>query len=722
MKSKLGLPIILIITILLALFVFQGFGQTPAFITKLNLGLDIEGGVSVVYEAKQGELSNDEFDTLMNQTRSVLSRRIDSFGLAEPNITREGEDRIRIELPGANNVEAALETIGKTAVLEFYQVDEDVPVMAGYSKETIKGKLLFTGKEISDSFVSQDKNGRPAVALKLTDASRGIFAEVSKDIVQNYTSKQGQIAIVLDNQIISAPRVSTILDTKDIIIEGNFTLDEAKILADLIKGGALPLELHEIKTSMVNATLGRNALDKSIEAALIGLSITILTMLIVYRLPGLMASIALMLYASLLFFFLVIMDATLTLPGMAGMVLSIGMAVDANIIVFEGLHEELSIRKNIGSSIKFAFQNTSKAIIDSNVTTLIAAVVLYYFGEGSIRGFAITLMVGILLSMFTAIIITRILLYSSSSYKGLAKLGLFGYKPQKERKIIAFSKHRKVYNIISIAIIVGGLIMFAVTGFNFGIDFQGGTRMSVEFTEKVTAEEIQTSLENFNLSEKVSFSAENDKIVTIKTKESLDNEQRLAVFDQLKKDFSLENSAYLEGEQFGASIGKEITNNAILSIAIAAIGMLLYVWIRFQFLYGAVSILALLHDVAIMLSVYLFTQVVVNSSFIAAILTIVGYSINDTIVIFDKLRTNHGKLRGRNFDELADLSATQTLKRTILSSLTTFITIGALFVFGSESLREFALPLMAGVIIGTYSSIFIAPPIWGYIRNRMKVS
>lgn len=429
-KKSLALLIIISLAILvLALFSFTDLLGTPALVSKLKLGLDIEGGVAIVFEADKKDMSDEEFSLAMEQTQNVLARRIDAFGLLEPNITKQGTSRIRIELPGAKDIDEALAQVGKTAVLSFYQLDNQVFIMDGspFLAEDFPGKLLFQGDKLETAGVALE-DGQPVVTLKLSKEAGEIFSAASRDIVDNYTNGQGQIAIVLDDQIISSPLVSVYLDSEDLIIKGSFTSDEVIMLSSLIRGGALPLDLKEVQTSFINATLGKDALDRSIQAGIYGVIAVILILVIRYYFAGVLASIALILYGSLLFIAMILFKATLTLPGIAGLVLSVGMAVDANVIIFERLKEELALGKSLGGSIKQAFSKAMTTILDSNITTLLAAVILYNFGEGPIKGFAVTLMIGIILSMFTAVIVTRVLINLSSQVKGLSKPVLYGVK------------------------------------------------------------------------------------------------------------------------------------------------------------------------------------------------------------------------------------------------------------------------------------------------------
>lgn len=428
-RNHLFLLASLLLILAIAWGTFLGAGAMQPWISNLALGLDIEGGVAVVYEGEQGELSSGEFDVLLEQTRAVLARRIDTFGLTEPNISRSGTHRIRIELPGAQDVDAALSAIGKTAILEFYRMDAGALVFEGMPlTEDFPGTLLFRGDSIRDAGVSLDQYNNNTVVFTLSREAANLFADATRIIVETYPIREGQIAIILDDVVISAPNVDHVLSTEELMITGSFTAQEAISLANLIRGGALPISLKEVQTSYIDATLGREALSRSIFAGLIGFGFVVLIMLIRYRLPGLLASVALILYASLLFLMMIAFGATLTLPGIAGLVLSIGMAVDANVIIFERFREELSYGKSLKSSVRSSFKRAMRTIVDSNVTTLLAAIILYYFGEGPIKGFAITLSLGIVLSMFSAIVVTRALMNWAVAIPGLRKNNLFTKK------------------------------------------------------------------------------------------------------------------------------------------------------------------------------------------------------------------------------------------------------------------------------------------------------
>lgn len=397
---------------------------------SMKLGLDIEGGVVVVYEAET-DLTGTDLDQLMTQTISVISRRINALGLTEPNISRQGDKRIRIELPGVKDSQEAVKVIGQTAQLEFVRVNNDSFAMTGMTREMFEGESVLTGSNVVNASLASDEYGKPAVGLEFDTDGTLAFNDHTKIIVETYVAQEsgfinsngkGQIAILLDNEVISAPMVQVIINERDSIISGDFSVEEASLLASLIRGGALPVNLDEVQTSLIGATLGLDSLNASINAAAVGLALVFAFMLLYYRVPGMFAGIALIFYSILLLFTMIAFDATLTLPGVAGIVLSLGMAVDANVIIFERIKEELRNDKTLRASIDAGFKRAMTTIIDANTTTFIAAIILYMFGEGPIKGFSITLMIGIVISMFTAIVITRSLLKSSIG------LGLSGNK------------------------------------------------------------------------------------------------------------------------------------------------------------------------------------------------------------------------------------------------------------------------------------------------------
>jgi len=419
-NNKLVFFLLILVIAVTAFVTFNGLNLGNYTIESISdsvkLGLDIEGGVVVVYEAQTDETGTELLRT-MNQAKSVMSKRIDEFGLTEPNITIQGDDRIRIELPGVKDTQEALDQIGQTAQLEFLRSVDENFVLPEMTKEDFDYEAVLTGNDVKDSNVSQDEYGKPAVGLELNSSGTEAFYEATK--------AGGQIAIVLDGRVISAPRASSAIPDGKAIISGNFTMEEASNLSSLIRGGALPVEMVEVQTEIIGPTLGLDAMNKSVSAAKVGLSLIVLFLIGYYKLPGFLASIALVFYGSLILVIMTAFGATLTLPGIAGLILSIGMAVDANVIIFERLKEELKNGKTVRSSLNFAFKRAMSTIVDANITTLIAGIVLFNFGQGPIKGFAVTLMIGIIVSMFTAIVITKALLINGLAIDAFHKKNLY---------------------------------------------------------------------------------------------------------------------------------------------------------------------------------------------------------------------------------------------------------------------------------------------------------
>ncbi len=728
MKGK-QLGKLLLILMLIAgtvVYTFVGFGAGDDAVKPLSddlkLGLDIKGGVYVVFTAET-EAQGEEKRILLNQTVEILNRRVNSMGLTEPNIYLEGEDRIRVELPGVENSTEALNAIGKTAELRFAQVKSGQVVMQGEPYSSEKMIPLFSGEGINDAVAIQtDSTFGYGVSLSLNDEAAEAFAKATAESV-TYPNPfganndgGGQIAIILDGKVISAPTVQSVITNGKANITGKFSRAEANELATLIKSGALPVTLVEERSSVKGPTLGQGAYEMSVKAAIIGIILVMLFMIIFYRLPGMMASIALTLYSAIIVILMVLMDATLTLPGVLGIVLSIGMAVDANVIIFEKFREELDEGKSLKASVSHGFSKALRAIIDSNVTTLIASIVLFYFGEGPIKGFAVTLMLGIITSMFTAIFVTRTLLVQFASSKKFSDKKLYKSRFAFKKKIDFIGK-KKLWFAISAIVIVAGIGGLLFGGLNYGIDFTGGTMMQVEVGQKVSTDDIKDIVGEYG-DFSINFEGEKMSQVVLMTKQSLKTKERTEIFDALKAKYDLKDNALLMTEEFGPKVGNEIQGKAWKAIILAAIGMLIYIAIRFEIKYAIAAILALVHDILILLALYAVFKVPVSSAFIAAILTVVGYSINDTIVIFDRIREEARYSTASNSAKIANVSLNSTLTRSMNTSFTTLIVVASLMVFSIASIRELALPLLVGVLTGTYSSIFIASPIWVALKEK----
>ncbi len=708
-NKRKSLSIFFLIILLIATFGFVGInGLNLGSKTIKNIpsnirqGLDLKGGFYIVYEAET-DASGEELNRIMDQTIAVFRKRVDAMGLTEPSITREGERRVRIELPGVKNAEEAIESIGKTAQLRFVKQD---------------GTVVLTGKEVIDSQVSVDsRTNIPEVTLQFNDEGTKAFAEATTELAP----EKGQILIMLDDEVISAPAVQTAITAGNAVINGDFDYESASNLSSLIRGGALPVDFTEIESSVTTATLGDKALQYSIKGALLGILLVMLFMLAFYRLPGLIADIALVAYMLIVGYTYAGLHATLTLPGIAAAILSVGMAVDANVIIFERVKEEMKKGKSIRVSIESGFSKALSTILDSQITTFIAGVVLYYFGTGPIKGFALTLMIGIIASVLTAVFITKLLLKSFVSAFHITKTEYFGVKvgEQKEKKNLDFVGKKKIFFSISSVVIIGGIVMSLVTGLNYGIDFTGGTSMGINLGKYVETSEIRQITDEIDKTMSITYLGENKDAVELKTIKDLNNAERQEVFEKFKTKYNLKEDAFYKSSQFGPAVGKEIKDKALVSVSIATLCMLLYVSFRFQLAYGLAAIIALVHDVLVVFAVYSVFKVPVNSPFVAAMLTVVGYSINDTIVIFDRVREELGGRRS-NLEPVVNKAVNETIQRSINTSVTTLVAILALYIMGVESIREFTFPLLVGIGVGTYSSVCIAGPLWVILTKKLR--
>lgn len=711
MKKSRAVVTLLLTLVLTGVLLFTaavGWGSEATGAAKnIKLGLDLAGGVSITYQAV-GEGTPSAED--MADTIYKLQKRVESYS-TEAEVYQEGSDRINIEIPGVTDANAILEELGKPGSLQF---------------QTMDGAVVLEGTDVADARAGSTTDQltgskQYVVELTLTDDGATKFA------VATAANVGKQIAIVYDGEIISAPTVNEVIGNGQAIINGSFTFEEADQLASTIRIGGLSLELQELRSNVVGAKLGAEAIATSLKAGIIGFGLVVLFMILAYRIMGLAAGIALTAYVGLVLGLLNGFNMTLTLPGIAGIILSIGMAVDANVIIFARIREELATGKTVKSSMKIGFQKALSAIVDGNITTLIAALVLALKGSGSVKGFAQTLALGIVVSMFTALVVTRLVLNALFSL-GAKDVKLFGVA--KERKTINFLGKKKICFIISAVLIIGGL---AVMGMNAGggkgalaysLEFQGGTSTTVEFNEDMTIQEIEADVvpivsevtgDNDIQTQKVAGTNQ----VIIKTKE-LDLAKREEMNGKLAEAFDLDETT-ITAENISGAISREVKNDAIVSVIIATICMLIYIWIRFKDVRFATSaVAALLHDVLVVLAFYAVARVSVGNTFIACMLTIVGYSINATIVIFDRIRENMADMKKKDtLEQVVNDSITQTLTRSIYTSLTTFVMVAVLYVLGVASIKEFALPLMVGIICGAYSSVCITGSLWYIMKTKI---
>ncbi len=725
-KLKAVLSVLVILVLLFGLYAtFVGIGTTEDGKplngkNALKYGLDINGGVYVVMEGKTEGLgySNEEINEIMEQTRAVLNNRVNQLGVAESTVTREGTQRLRVEMPGVTDAEEAIKAIGTTAQLSFVLADGSVALDGSY----VKDAQIDTDGASYRILLEFDSEG----AALFEEASRKAFNKEPEVKIDGMEADQ--IAIVLDNTILTHPQVREVISGGNCEITGNFTKEEASTTAALIRGGALPIELEEIQSSVQTATIGANALDKSIVAGGIGLLVVFVLMIIMYGLLGVIADIALMLYVVMFIWAMVGFNVVLTLPGIAALILSIGMAVDANVIIFSRIKEEICEGKSIRVAVDSGFKSALVTVLDAQITTLIAAIVLYEVGTTTVKGFALTLMIGIVFSIFTAVVISQLFLSLIAGTEKFCKNKYFGVNEdgtprQFLHKTFAFIKNRKIFYIVSSAIIIIGLVFSFVGGMNYGIDFTGGTTIQVEMGQQVDIDEVEDTIKSFDLDPTIIYAGEGNTQIQIKTIKALDNAGRAEVFDALAEKYDLEDSALVAAEQFGPSVGKELKQNAITAVIIAAIGMLIYIIFRFKsWKYGLCAVAGVAHDVLMVLAFYAIFGYTINNPFIAAILTLVGYSINDTIVIFDRIRYNKKIFNRDNNETNIDRSLNQTLNRTIMTSLTTLVVMIPLLIMVSAAISEFIVPLMVGVIVGCYSSIFICAPMYYDINKKDETS
>ncbi|MBQ5734711.1 MAG: protein translocase subunit SecD [Lachnospiraceae bacterium] len=707
-KKILELVLFAAVLIFFGFTALIGLGPTKTgSASNIKLGLDLEGGVSISYEAV-GDVTSSE----MSDTVYKLQKRVDNYS-TEAVVYKEGDSRINVEIPGIQDANAILEELGKPGSIAFYDPDNN---------------LVVDGNSIKSADAQQYKDQstgatKYAVSLVLTDEGAEKFAEVTSKLAESYSSTGTvqRISIVYDDQVISSPQCTKAITGGDVMIDNMESYDSAKNLASTIRIGCLPVELEEVSSKVVGATLGQDAVNTSIKAGIIGFALVVAFMCAVYLVPGVVASIALLFYTILTVLILNAFDITLTLPGIAGIVLTIGMAVDANVIIFARIREEIASGKTVRTSITNGFGKAFWAIFDGNITTLIAAVVLYLKGSGTVKGFAQTLAIGIVLSMFTALVISKFLL--NAFYElGLKDAKFYG--KAKEAKSIDFLSKKNIFFGVSLAVIIIGFAVMGINGskdkgiLNYGLDFKGGTSLTVTFNEEYTQEQIGTELipviqEVIGTSEPVQQQKVDESNGVVFKTRTLTLEEREKVYSAFEEKYGVDETA-ITSENISATVSNEMKSDAIVAVIIATICMLLYIWFRFKDIKFATSaVVALLHDVFVVLAFYAIARVSVGNTFIACMLTIVGYSINATIVIFDRIRENlKGNTKPEQRKELVNTSISQTLSRSINTSLTTFIMVAVLYILGVTSIREFALPLMVGIVCGAYSSVCITGALW----------
>lgn len=751
MKKGQGIAWLVVLLACIVGFGYLAFNIVTATVSDkddydIRLGLDLAGGVSITYQVVGDKPSTED----LNDTVTKLQKRIENelgsdSSTTEASVYPVGDDRITVEIPGVKDANALLEELGTPGSIYFikqtdasgnqnYTYDSSIGnYKLNYELDDLiaNGSVILQGSDVKSATATNQQNQttgatQAVVSISLTDKGTKAFADAT---TAAYAAGQS-IGIYYDGQFVSVPKVNAAITDGKCVIEGMKTFDEADSLASYIRIGGLNLELKELQSEVVGAQLGSSALSTSLLAAAIGLIIVMAFLIFMYRVPGVAASLALALYTGLMLFVLWAFDITLTLPGIAGIILSIGMAVDANVIIFARIREEIAAGKSVIATIEIGFKKALSAIVDGNVTTLIAAAVLGVLGSGTVKGFAITLAIGVVLSMFTALVITRILMNALYAV-GVRDVKFYG--KAKKIKNVDFVGKKAIFFTCSILVICVGIVGMAVHGIkgdkslNYSLEFLGGTSTTVEFNEAYSLaqadDEIVPKIADVIGSNDIQTQVvDNTNQIIFKTK-SLNLEQREALNTMLEKDYSVDASA-ITSSNIGSTVSGEMRSQSMLAVVVAAFFMLLYIWFRFKDLrFAGSAIIALIHDVLVVLALYAVARISVGSAFIACMLTVIGYSVNDTIVIFDRIRENKKTLRDESPESLRALandSITQTLSRSISTSLTTVVMVLMLLILGVTSIREFALPLLVGIVCGTYSSICIATELWYVMKVHIK--
>lgn len=713
MKKKQGILVLILTVLVIGFLAFTtavGFGATGTGAAKnIKTGLDLSGGVSITYQIEGEKPSQEDID----DTIYKLQKRVQGYS-EEAQVYQEGDDRINVEIPGVSDANKILEELGKPGALEFRNEAGDV-VLDGADVADAKGAITEDPMTGAKEYV---------VALSLTKDGAKKFAEATEE----YLGKR--IGIVYDDELISAPVVQNVISDGQAQISGQSSIEEANELASVIRIGSLKLELTEMRSNVVGAQLGQEAIKTSLVAGGIGLVLVAIFMMLVYSLPGFVAALSLAVYTGLELVMLNAFDLTLTLPGIAGIILSIGMAVDANVIIYARIREEIAAGISVRNAIKTGFKKATSAIMDGNITTLIAAAVLGAMGTGSVKGFAMTLALGIVLSMFTALVVSRLIVNALFAV-GFKDEKFYG--KQKERKVIDFVGKRKIFFTISIIMIllapIGMGIFSAKDGkaLNYSLEFVGGTSTNVTFNEELSIEEIDKEVKPVVQEVTGDANIQAAKVagsnaVIIKTR-SLSLDEREELNQKLVEKFEVDETK-ISAESISSTVSSEMRRDAVVAVTIATICMLIYIWFRFKDVrFASSAVLALVHDVLVVLAFYALARISVGNTFIACMLTIVGYSINATIVIFDRIRENMQAMgKKQDIAEVVNLSITQTLTRSIYTSFTTFITIFVLFILGVPAIREFALPIIVGIVCGAYSSVCVTGPLWYTLRMKFNKS
>ena len=708
----------LTLKIIILLLLFLGsIGILIPTLKNINFGLDLQGGFEVLYQVSSLDGSPMTSDKLTS-TYKTISKRIDTLGVSEPNIVVEGDDKIRVELAGVTDSDEARNTLSKVASLSFRDTSDN---------------LLMTSDVISGAKVGSDASGRPAVSLSVRNKDK--FYEVTKkvsemsdnriviwldyDLEDSFESEQLNCGSLTSSKCLSVASVSEGF-ASDVIIQGSFTAEEVENLVDLINSGSLPTKLEEISSKTVNASLGADALNKTFIASIIGIIGIMLVMVICYKVAGVVASVGLMIYSALLFLVFWLVGGVLTLPGIAAAVIGIGMAVDSCVISFSRIKDELKTGSKLKNAVINGNKNSFMSIFDANITTLIVAIILFIFGESSVKGFATMLIISIFVTMFVMVFVVRWLInmvVNTKYFDNREKL-FVGFNHNKKDELFSkfdFVKSRKWSFPLLIGLFIVGIISFITIGLNLGIDFKGGTSITIKHNDPLAEETIKADLESMNY-DMYSYESIDQNTTIVKISNALDKDQVLNVSNYFDEKYEASTDIGVVSNL----VKKELVKNAVISVILASIGIIIYITCRFQLSYAVSGIVALVHDVFFIVALFSLLRLEVSSIFIAAILSIIGYSINDTIVTFDRIRENikNNKNKVESKDELNSIinsSLKDTIGRSIVTTFTTLIPVVCLIIFGSHEINNFNIALLFGFISGTYSSIFIACQLWGVL-------
>jgi SecD/SecF fusion protein len=702
---------------------------------RINLGLDLQGGMHVLLKVDTSKLPVDTRKDAIDRAMEIIRNRVDQFGVGEMAIQRSGKDNLIVQLPGVTDRERALEIIGKTAHLEFKIVSDNVEdLKKALAKEPVEGyelKYLEGGERAGREplLVAKDASltgdllvnaktefssrgfGEPYVSITLNSKGAELFANVTA------TNVGKRLAIVLDGKVVSAPVIREAIPSGQAQISGNFSVNEANDLSVILRAGALPAPVIVEEERTVGPLLGADSVKSGMRAAIIGTLLVVGFMIFYYHLAGLVADIALVLNVLIIRAALSLFKGTLTLPGIAGLILTIGMSVDANVLVYERIREELKLGKTLRAAIASGYHRALSAIVDSNLTTIVAAALIFKFGTGPIRGFAVTLTIGLIANLFTSVTCTRAIFEVMCDQFNLMKLKFLQLFP--ETKIDFIGKRRICY-ILSAIFIIGSIALFAMRGDkNYGVDFSGGTLEQLMFDKPVKMDDVRRVLKGIGYGDASIQQFGNPREVIIRTQENISTKMNNAFKAELK------DNAFqvLKVESVGPAVGRNLRQNALISLCLGLAGITIYVMFRFDLKYGIAGVIALIHDVLVAVGAMALTHRQFDLTIVAALLTIAGYSINDTVVIYDRIRENLRIVKKGTFSDIVNLSVNQMLGRTVLTTGVTMLAVVSLLIFGGEVLNNFSFCIFVGFLTGVYSTVYIASPMvisWHHARILKK--